>query len=153
MDTNGFAAVKVLTVESLNRATICLRATLRRGGRITRIWERTRLACMFESLAVASRPLQRRPRRNNLAISPQRTRITRRAERVPQIHTGSPVGCRHSFDIRRSSFGIFKTSVVSVNGADGIGDVEGKAARVAASSRGEVSEFHIRGSLLFSQIR
>ena len=31
-----------------------------------RIGERTRLACLFESLAVASRPLQRRPRRNNL---------------------------------------------------------------------------------------
>ena len=91
---------------------------------------------MFGSLAVTSRPLQRRPRRNNLAISPQRTRITRRAERVPQIHTGSAFGCRHSFVLRHSAFGIFKTSVLSVNGADGISDVEGKAARVAASSRG-----------------
>jgi hypothetical protein len=32
-------------------------------------------------------------------------------------------------------------SVTSVNGADGIGDAEGKAARVAASSRGKLASF------------
>ena len=32
----------------------------------TRERGRTRLACWFESLAVASRPLQRRPRRNEV---------------------------------------------------------------------------------------
>jgi hypothetical protein len=34
-----------------------------------------------------------------------------------------------------------KRSVSSVNGADGIRDVEGKAARVAASSRGKLASF------------
>jgi len=33
---------------------------------MTRTVERPRLGCWFESLAVASRPLQRRPRRNDL---------------------------------------------------------------------------------------
>ena len=35
----------------------------------------------------------------------------------------------------------FAQSVISVNGADGIRDVEGKAARVAASSRGKLASF------------
>ena len=39
----------------------------------------------------------------------------------------------------------FRQSVISVNGVDGINDVEGKAVRVMASSRGNVSEFQIRG--------
>ena len=47
---------------------------------------RTRLACWFESLAGASHPLQRRPRRNYL-IPPRRARSTRSLEirRFPQI--------------------------------------------------------------------
>ena len=38
-------------------------------ARISRIGDRTRLACWFESLAVASHPLQRRPRRNCLLFN------------------------------------------------------------------------------------
>src|SRR5882757_7436085 len=73
---------------------------------------------MFESLAVASRPLQRRPRRNNLVISLQRTRRTRRGERVPQIARI----CTES--IRKAG---------TQEPRKGISEVEGKGARVAAS--------------------
>jgi hypothetical protein len=43
-------------------------------------------------------------------------------------------------------------SMSYVNRADGISELEGKPATAAASSRGEVSEFQIRGLLLFVEV-
>ena len=40
-------------------------------------WGAVAAATMFESLAVASRPLQRRPRRNNLYFTTKNTKLTK----------------------------------------------------------------------------
>jgi hypothetical protein len=62
---------------------------------MTRIGERARLGRWFESLAVASRPLQRRPRRNDLAFDRNDRRggkgIIRKLH-TPHIHQEIPSG-------------------------------------------------------------
>jgi len=69
-----------------SRLCLLCRRSRQLHSRIIRIGEYTRLACWFESLAGASHPLQRRPRRNYL-IPPRRARSTRSLEirRFPQI--------------------------------------------------------------------